>query len=172
MKVAFPLAAMLRACRSSLAEIGQGILQNAPFRFQRVQGIRVGNTEIPDNKLLKVSLQRIHGVGDKRAQKILADLSIVNKPTKDLTITEMQRLREEVSKYLTGEDLRRRVKSDVQRLIDIQCYRGYRHADTLPCRGQRTKTNARTRKTHSKRDIARQEMAERMYNRQVKDQGK
>lgn len=166
---------MLRACGSSgrfLTEIGEALLHNAPFRLQRIQGFRVGNTEIPNDKLLKVSLQQIHGIGGKRAQKILADLSIPNKLTRDLTGIELNSLREEVSKYLTGEDLRRRVNSDIQRLIDVQCYRGYRHADMLPCRGQRTSTNARTRKTHSKRDMTRQEMAERMYNRQVRDQGK
>jgi len=75
------------------------------FRCQRVQGLRVGNTEIPNDKKLEVALQYIHGIGCKRAHQILCELSLVNKPTKDLTGIELNSLREEVSKYLTGPDL-------------------------------------------------------------------
>ncbi|CAK7347047.1 unnamed protein product [Dovyalis caffra] len=148
-----------------LTDINQSLLQNASFRCQRVQGLRVGNTEIPNDKKLEVALQYIHGIGRKRAHQILCELSLVNKPTKDLTGIELNSLREEVSKYLTGPDLKRRVKADVQRLVDIECYRGYRHVEGLPCRGQRTSTNARTRKEHQK--YGSQEVAERIHSKWV-----
>ncbi|KAI5597680.1 hypothetical protein POPTR_002G088400v4 [Populus trichocarpa] len=160
----------LRGSVRLLTEINQSLLQNATFRCQRVQGLRVGNTEIPNDKKLEVALQYIHGIGRKRAHQILCELSLVNKPTKDLTGIELNSLREEVSKYLTGPDLARRVKADVQRLVDIECYRGYRHVEGLPCRGQRTSTNARTRKEHQK--YGSQEVAERIRKHQERSQAK
>ncbi|EXB44328.1 Small ribosomal subunit protein S13 [Morus notabilis] len=94
--------------------------------------------EIPDDKRLECALQYIHGIGRARARQILSDLSLVNKHVKDLTKREVYVLGEELSKGY--------VERDVRRLVDIQCYRGIRHSDGLPCRGQRTKTNARTQK--------------------------
>ncbi|KAH9727499.1 Small ribosomal subunit protein S13 [Citrus sinensis] len=92
------------------------------------------------------TISHVYGIGRSRAHQILCDLNIGNKLTKELTGVELNSLREEVSRYLTGEDLRRCIKNDVERLVDIQCYRGIRHSQGLPCRGQRTSTNARTRK--------------------------
>ncbi|KAF9687249.1 hypothetical protein SADUNF_Sadunf02G0073900 [Salix dunnii] len=160
----------LRGSVRLLTEINQSLVQNATFRYQRVQGLRVGNTEIPNDKKLEVALQYINGIGRKRAHQILCELSLVNKPIKDLTGIELNSLREEVSKYLTGPDLIRRVKADVQRLVDIECYRGYRHVEGLPCRGQRTSTNARTRKEHQK--YGSQEVAERIRKHQERSQAK
>ncbi|KAK4843200.1 hypothetical protein QYF36_005250 [Acer negundo] len=130
----------------SLSNISQRLLQTISFRGLRVQCLRVGNTEIPNDKKLEISLQHVYGIGRSRAHQILCDLSIGNKLTKDLTGVELNTLREEVSRYMTGEDLRRCIKHDIGRLVDIQCYRGIRHSVGLPCRGQRTSTNARTRK--------------------------
>ncbi|KAI9169664.1 hypothetical protein LWI28_015767 [Acer negundo] len=130
----------------SLSNISQRLLQTISFRGLRVQCLRVGNTEIPNDKKLEISLQHVYGIGCSRAHQILCDLSIGNKLTKDLTGVELNTLREEVSRYMTGEDLRRCIKHDIGRLVDIQCYRGIRHSVGLPCRGQRTSTNARTRK--------------------------
>ncbi|XP_015571463.1 small ribosomal subunit protein S13, mitochondrial-like isoform X1 [Ricinus communis] len=133
-----------------LTDIGHCVLKNLStilqFRYQRVQCLRVGNAEIPDDKQLRFALQHIRGIGRQRAHQILIDLSLENKRTKDLTGLELHTLRNEVSKYLIGEELTRCVRSDIQRLADIQCYRGYNHACLLPCRGQLTRTNARTRK--------------------------
>ena len=75
------------------------------FRGLRVQCLRVGNTEIPNDKKLEISLQHVYGIGRCRAHQILCDLSIGNKLTKDLTGVELNTLREEVSRYMTGEDL-------------------------------------------------------------------
>ncbi|CAI0466583.1 unnamed protein product [Linum tenue] len=134
----------------SLSDVSQRLLRNLALRCQQVQCLRVGNAEIPNHKRLQISLQYIHGIGRSRAHQILVDLSVQNKLTKDLTGVELNALKEEVSKYLTGGDLKRCVSGDVQKLIDSGCYRGIRHVDMLPCRGQRTKTNARTRKEHTK----------------------
>ncbi|KAK0594813.1 hypothetical protein LWI29_000796 [Acer saccharum] len=134
----------------SISNISQRLLQTISFRGLRVQCLRVGNTEIPNDKKLEISLQHVYGIGRSRAHQILCDLSIGNKLTKDLTGVELNTLREEVSRYMTGEDLRRCIKHDIGRLVDIQCYRGIRHSVGLPCRGQRTSTNARTRKELSR----------------------
>ncbi|CAN1305790.1 Small ribosomal subunit protein S13, mitochondrial [Linum perenne] len=137
---------MLGLGRRSLSNVSQRLLQNVALRCQQVQCLRIGNAEIPNQKRLETSLQYIHGIGRRRAHQMLVDLSIQNKLTKDLTGVELNNLKEEVSRYLTGGDLKRCVSADVQKLIDSGCYRGIRHIDMLPCRGQRTKTNARTRK--------------------------
>lgn len=75
------------------------------FHGLRIQGLRVGNTEIPNDKRLETSLQHVYGIGRSRAHQILCDLNIGNKLTKELTGVELNSLREEVSRYLTGEDL-------------------------------------------------------------------
>lgn len=75
------------------------------LRCQRVQCLRIGNAEIPNDKRLKFALQRIHGIGRQRAHQILTDLSIENKLAKDLTGVEIHSLRDEISKYMTGEEL-------------------------------------------------------------------
>ncbi|ESW09357.1 hypothetical protein PHAVU_009G121100 [Phaseolus vulgaris] len=117
----------------------------------KVQGLsikcaRVGGVEIPNNKRIEYSLQYIHGVGRSRARQILCDVKMDNKITKELTEEDLVILRDEVSKYMTEGDLRRFNAINIKRLKDIQCYRGIRHIQGLPCRGQRTKNNCRTLK--------------------------
>ncbi|KDP32750.1 hypothetical protein JCGZ_12042 [Jatropha curcas] len=111
-----------------------------------IQCARVGGVEIPNNKRVEYSLQYIHGIGRSRARQILADLSFENKITKDLSEEELITLRDEVSKYMIEGDLRRFNALNIRRLKEIQCYRGIRHIQGLPCRGQRTKNNCRTLK--------------------------
>ncbi|KAG8633051.1 30S ribosomal protein S13, chloroplastic isoform X1 [Manihot esculenta] len=111
-----------------------------------IQCARVGGVEIPNNKRIEYSLQYIHGVGRSRARQILSDLSMQNKITKDLSEDELITLRDEVSKYMIEGDLRRFNALNIRRLKEIQCYRGVRHIQGLPCRGQRTKNNCRTLK--------------------------
>ncbi|XXG60856.1 hypothetical protein AAC387_Pa04g2663 [Persea americana] len=107
---------------------------------------RVGGVEIPNNKRVEFSLQYIHGIGRSRSRQIMFDLSMENKYTKELSEEELTILREEVSKYMIEGDLRRFNAMAIQRLKEIQCYRGMRHIQGLPCRGQRTKNNCRTLK--------------------------
>ncbi|KAJ9146348.1 hypothetical protein P3X46_028627 [Hevea brasiliensis] len=153
-----------------LDNISRALFQNLSFRCQRVQCLRIGNAEIPNDKRLRFALQHIQGIGRQRAHQILNDLSIGNKFAKDLTGLELHSLRDEVSKYLIGEDLKRCVRSDIQKLVDVRCYRGFNHVCLLPCRGQRTSTNARTRKDQRNRDRskwdAHQSLAETMQKRQ------
>ncbi|PON76610.1 Ribosomal protein [Parasponia andersonii] len=111
-----------------------------------VKCARVGGVEIPNNKRIEFSLQYIHGIGRTRARKILNDLSIENKLTKDFSEEELVTIRDEVSKYMIEGDLRRFNALAIRRLKEIQCYRGIRHIQGLPCRGQRTKNNCRTLK--------------------------
>ncbi|KAJ8762941.1 hypothetical protein K2173_023070 [Erythroxylum novogranatense] len=166
----------MRGSGGLLTSISHHVLENLSLRWQRVQCFRVGNTDIPDNKRIEVALQHIHGVGHRRAHQIISELGIGNRLTKDLTGVELNSLREEVSKYLTGGDLRRCVDGDIKKLADIRSYRGFRHACMLPCRGQRTKTNARTMKEHKRRDKGHltrsQNLAEWMEKRQERDQEK
>lgn len=111
-----------------------------------VQNLRVNNVEIPNSKRIEISLQYIYGIGQTTAQKILRETGLENKKTYELNEEEINKIREEVTKYTTEADLRRMVNQNIKRLKDIQCYRGRRHIMGLPVRGQRTKTNARTRK--------------------------
>ncbi|XP_021284523.1 small ribosomal subunit protein S13, mitochondrial [Herrania umbratica] len=137
----------LRGSVGILSDASHRLLQNITFHGIKVQCIRVGGAEIPDHKRLAVSLQSIFGIGRTRARQILSELNIDNKLTNELTGNELLSLREHVSSTcVIGEDLRRCVNADMTRLKGIQCYKGIRHEDKLPCRGQRTKTNARTAK--------------------------
>ncbi|GLT84996.1 hypothetical protein SLE2022_031990 [Rubroshorea leprosula] len=134
-----------RGSAGILSDVSRRLHQTVSLYGIQVRGIRVGGTDIPDSKRLAVSLTSIYGVGPARARQILSELNITNKHTYELTGRELNSLREYVSSaYVLGEDLKRCVKGDLDRLINIQCYRGFRHQDGLPCRGQRTKTNART----------------------------
>ncbi len=108
--------------------------------------IRIAGVSIPNDKRVDISLTYIYGIGNSRAQKILAEVNI-NPETKvkDLKEEETNRLREQIEKKNTVEgDLRREVASNIKRLKEIGCYRGLRHMRNLPVRGQRTKTNSRT----------------------------
>lgn len=108
---------------------------------------RIAGVNIPDNKHAVISLTYIFGVGRTTAAKILETVGIA--PTtkiKDLTDGQLDQLRAEVAKIPTEGDLRREVSMNIKRLMDLGCYRGLRHRRGLPVHGQRTKTNARTRK--------------------------
>eukprot|EP00850_Spirogloea_muscicola_P017591 SM000153S01580 [mRNA] locus=s153:28262:32511:+ [translate_table: standard] len=111
-----------------------------------VRCARVAGVEIPNAKRIETSLQYIHGIGQTAARQILLDLAMDNKATRELSEEELTRLREEVAKYMTEGDLRRFNNLAIKRLKDIMCYRGRRHIAGLPCRGQHTKCNARTRR--------------------------
>jgi small subunit ribosomal protein S13 len=107
---------------------------------------RIEGVDLPRNKRVEIGLTYIFGIGRTRAQKIL-DATRVNPDTrvKDLTEADLALLREFISKnYKVEGDLRREVTMNIKRLIEIGCYRGMRHRRNLPCRGQRTRTNART----------------------------
>lgn len=109
---------------------------------------RIANVTIPTEKQVQISLTYIYGIGPKFASDILAATKI--EPTtrvKDLTDAELKKLRDEIdSNYHVEGDLQRVVSNNVKRLKDIQSYRGLRHKNNLPSRGQRTRTNGRTRR--------------------------
>jgi len=109
---------------------------------------RIAGVNVPREKRVEVGLTYIFGIGRPTANKILDRLEI-NRDTyvRDLTETEVNRLRDTIEKQLVVEgDLRRERANDIKRLMEIGCYRGLRHRRGLPARGQRTKTNSRTRK--------------------------
>src|SRR6266542_4630452 len=109
---------------------------------------RIEGVDLPRNKRVEVGLTYLYGIGPTRAQAILAHTK-VNPDTrvKDLSEADVSAIREYVSKNFKVEgDLRREVQMKIKRLIEIGCYRGLRHRRNLPVRGQRTKTNARTRR--------------------------
>ncbi len=113
---------------------------------------RIAGVDLPREKRVEIALTYIYGLGRPSAQKILAG-SGVNPDTRvrDLTEEEINRLREIIDKnYNVEGDLRREVSLNIKRLMEIGCYRGLRHRRGLPVRGQRTKTNARTRKGPAK----------------------
>ena len=107
---------------------------------------RIAGVNIPSNKRIIIALTYIQGIGNSLSKKAIADTSIdPNTRTKDLTDDEVNRLRSYLEKnYRLEGDLRRDVRSAINRLIEIGCYRGMRHKNHLPARGQRTKTNSRT----------------------------
>jgi len=109
---------------------------------------RIAGVDLPRDKRVEIGLTYIYGIGRTTSNKILAATGIdPNKRVPDLTEDEVVRLREEIERnYKVEGDLRREVAMNIKRLIDIGCYRGIRHRRGLPVRGQRTKTNARTRK--------------------------
>jgi len=109
---------------------------------------RIAGVDIPRDKRVVISLTYIYGIGKPTSQKILAATGIdENKRVKDLDEAELTRLREYIDRnYVVEGDLRREVNMNIKRLIEIGCYRGIRHRRNLPTRGQRTRTNARTRR--------------------------
>lgn len=108
---------------------------------------RIAGVNIPNHAHAVIGLQAIYGVGATRARQICSAAK-VNPATKvkDLTDAEMDSLRDEVGKHIVEGDLRREITMNIKRLMDMGCYRGMRHRRGLPVRGQRTRTNARTRK--------------------------
>ena len=108
---------------------------------------RIAGVNIPNHQHAEIALTAIFGVGRTRAQKICDAAGVVrSNKIKDLTDAQLERLREEVAKFTVEGDLRREVTMSIKRLMDLGCYRGVRHRKGLPVRGQRTRTNARTRK--------------------------
>ena len=108
---------------------------------------RIAGGDIPNEKRIVVSLTYIYGIGNTTAKKICDAAGVsVDIRTKNLTDEQLTALRSEVAKYRTEGDLRREVALNIKRLTEIGCYRGIRHKKGLPVRGQRTRTNARTRK--------------------------
>ncbi len=108
---------------------------------------RIAGVNIPDNKHALISLTYVYGVGKPTAKKICAATGIAES-TKigDLSEDQVDAIRQEVAKLSVEGDLRREVSMNIKRLMDLGCYRGMRHRRSLPVRGQRSKTNARTRK--------------------------
>ncbi|NLN15374.1 MAG: 30S ribosomal protein S13 [Tissierellia bacterium] len=108
---------------------------------------RIAGVDLPRDKRVEIGLTYIFGIGRSRANEILAKAGVdPNTRVRDLTEAEVSRLREIIDTYHVEGDLRREIALNIKRLREINCYRGIRHRRGLPVRGQRTKTNARTRK--------------------------
>ena len=108
---------------------------------------RIAGINVPDQKIAVIALQSIYGIGPSRACEILANAGVEESARlKDLDESVVDKIRAEVAKFTVEGDLRREVSMNIKRLIDLGTYRGLRHRRGLPVRGQRTKTNARTRK--------------------------
>ncbi|MEZ5839076.1 MAG: 30S ribosomal protein S13 [Hyphomicrobiales bacterium] len=113
---------------------------------------RIAGVNIPTNKRVLIALQYIHGIGPRKAQEIIEKVNITpERRVNDLTDAEVLHIREVIDRdYIVEGDLRREVAMNIKRLMDLGCYRGLRHRRSLPVRGQRTHTNARTRKGPAK----------------------
>jgi len=108
---------------------------------------RIAGINIPDNKHTVIALTAIYGIGPTTAKKLCASTGIApDAKVRDLSEPELEKLRTEISSMTIEGDLRREVSMNIKGLMDLGCYRGIRHRRGLPLRGQRTKTNARTRK--------------------------
>ena len=108
---------------------------------------RIAGINIPNHQHAAIALTAIYGIGRARAMKICEAAGVrQSAKIKDLTDTEMDKLREQVGRFTVEGDLRRETSMNIKRLMDLGCYRGMRHKKGLPVRGQRTRTNARTRK--------------------------
>ncbi|GAA0858500.1 30S ribosomal protein S13 [Aliiglaciecola litoralis] len=108
---------------------------------------RIAGINIPEHKHAVIAIQSIYGVGATRAKSICEAAGVTESTKiKDLDETTIDKLRDEVAKFMVEGDLRREVSMNIKRLMDLGCFRGIRHRRNLPLRGQRTKTNARTRK--------------------------
>jgi len=108
---------------------------------------RIAGVNLPKEKRIEIGLTYIHGLGRSTSRKILDQLSISpDKKVQDLTDAEIVRLLDIIKNYAVEGDLRRKVAVDIKRLQEVGSYRGYRHKRNLPVRGQRTKTNARTKR--------------------------
>lgn len=108
---------------------------------------RIAGINVPTQKHAVIALTAIFGIGSTRARDICAAAQVApDKKIRDLSDAELDALRAEVAKYQVEGDLRRQISMNIKRLMDLGCFRGLRHRRSLPVRGQRTKTNARTRK--------------------------
>lgn len=114
---------------------------------------RIAGVNVPDNKRITIALTYIHGIGRTKARDIVETCGLdKSRRMKDLTEDELNQIRKEIDsdQYTIEGDLRREVSMNIKRLMDMGCLRGLRHRKHLPVRGQRTKTNARTRKGPAK----------------------
>ena len=108
---------------------------------------RIAGINIPPHKHTEIGLTAIYGIGRTTAQKICANAGVpLDRKIKDLTDADLEKIREEIGRITIEGDLRREMSINIKRLMDLGCYRGMRHRRGLPVRGQRTRTNARTRK--------------------------
>lgn len=108
---------------------------------------RIAGVDLPDNKRVEIGLTYIFGIGKSVSNKIIEEAQVDrNTKVKDLREDELGKIRKIIQSLMVEGDLRRQLNVDIKRLNDLGCYRGLRHRRQLPCRGQRTKTNARTRK--------------------------
>ena len=132
----------VRFCGNGLGALQGAILQEI------ISVARIAGVNIPTQKRVVIALQYIHGIGPKFAQEICSKVGIPDKRrVNDLTDAEVLQIREAIDRdYVVEGDLRRDVAMNIKRLMDLGCYRGLRHRRSLPVRGQRTHTNARTRK--------------------------
>jgi small subunit ribosomal protein S13 len=116
---------------------------------------RIAGINIPNHQHAQIALTAIYGIGRARAKALCAAANVEGtRKIKDLSDAEMERLREQVTRLSLEGDLRREVSMSIKRLMDLGCYRGMRHRKGLPVRGQRTRTNARTRKGPRKGAVA------------------
>ena len=113
---------------------------------------RIAGVNLPTNKRVVIALQYIHGIGQQKAKEIMAKINLPpERRVSQLTDSEVLQIREMIDRdYMVEGDLRREVSLNIKRLMDLGCYRGLRHRKGLPVRGQRTHTNARTRKGKAK----------------------
>jgi small subunit ribosomal protein S13 len=108
---------------------------------------RIAGINVPDNQHAVIALTSIYGIGKPTAKDILAKVAIAEETKlKELSEEQLDKIRAEVANYTVEGDLRSEISMNIKRLVDLGCYRGIRHRRGLPVRGQRTKTNARTRK--------------------------
>src|SRR3990167_2791951 len=115
---------------------------------------RIAGVNIPDNKHIVIALTAIYGIGIQTSKQLCMSLGLVPEmKVSQLTDDMMESLRSEIAKLTVEGDLRRVVSMNIKRLMDLGCYRGLRHRRGLPLRGQRTKTNARTRKSRRKASV-------------------
>ncbi|HSE36561.1 MAG TPA: 30S ribosomal protein S13 [Blastocatellia bacterium] len=122
---------------------------------------RIAGVDLPANKRAEIGLTYIYGIGRSRANKILGEAGIsIDRRIRELTEEEINRIRTVIDQQGGVEgDLRKQIQMDIKRLMDIGCYRGLRHRRGLPVRGQRTHTNARTRKGPRRMTVAKKKIA-------------
>src|SRR6185369_8796625 len=112
---------------------------------------RIAGINIPPHKHTEIGLTAIYGIGRTTAQKICANAGVpLDRKIKDLTDADLEKIREEIGRITIEGDLRREMSINIKRLMDLGCYRGFRHRRGLPVRGQRTKTNARTARARAR----------------------
>jgi small subunit ribosomal protein S13 len=116
---------------------------------------RIAGINIPPHQHAEIGLTAIYGIGRARSRAILDAVKVAHsRKVKELTDAELERIREAVGRFTVEGDLRREIQLSIKRLIDLGCYRGLRHRRGLPVRGQRTRTNARTRKGPRKAGVS------------------